>query len=94
MTNCIHPFTQVQNKLSAADVRHSAGELSFPTSVIEYLQGLIGQPYGGFPEPFRSQVLKNLPCTDGRPGEDMEPFDFEATKAKLVAKYGDRTTDR
>ena len=84
----------VQNQLSAADVRKNAGELSFPTSVIEYLQGLIGQPYGGFPEPFRSQVLKNLPCVDERPGENMEPFDFKAAKEKLVAKYGSRVTDR
>lgn len=43
----------VQNKLSAKDVEAKAGELSFPKSVIEYLQGQIGVPQGGFPEPFR-----------------------------------------
>ena len=26
---------------------------------------MVGQPYGGFPEPFRSQVLKDLPVTTG-----------------------------
>ena len=43
----------VQNNLSKEDVLEKASELSFPNSVVEYLQGQIGQPYGGFPEPFR-----------------------------------------
>ena len=43
----------VQNNLSKEDVSEKASELSFPNSVVEYLQGQIGQPYGGFPEPFR-----------------------------------------
>lgn len=46
----------VQNKLKPQDVLDKAEELSFPKSVVEYLQGAIGQPYGGFPEPFRSKV--------------------------------------
>jgi len=53
----------VQNKLSADDVLSKAEELSFPKSVIEFLQGSIGEPYQGFPEPFRSKVssyIKNL----------------------------------
>ena len=28
-------------------------------SVVDFLQGKIGIPYGGFPEPFRSRVLKD-----------------------------------
>ena len=28
-------------------------------SVVEFLQGQIGQPAGGFPEPLRSRVLKD-----------------------------------
>merc|ERR1719508_553195 len=77
----------VQNKLSPEDVKRDAGSLSFPSSVIEFLQGQIGQPYQGFPEPLRSQVLKDLPQFDGRPGESMPDHDFEETKAKLAAKY-------
>ena len=55
----------VQNKLSKTDVLKKASELSFPASVIEFLQGAIGQPVGGFPEPFRSQVLKDLSIIEG-----------------------------
>lgn len=46
----------VQNSLSRAEVEERADELSFPLSVVEFLQGHIGIPYGGFPEPFRSKV--------------------------------------
>lgn len=47
----------VQNKLSAQDVVSKAQELSFPKSVIEFFQGAIGEPYGGFPEPLRFLLL-------------------------------------
>lgn len=43
----------VQNKLTADDVLNRAEELSFPKSVVEFLQGAIGEPHGGFPEPLR-----------------------------------------
>jgi pyruvate carboxylase len=33
----------VQNNLSAQDVRDRADELSFPSSVIEFMQGQLGQ---------------------------------------------------
>ena len=46
----------VQNRLSASDVLDRAEELSFPKSVVEFLQGTLGTPHGGFPEPFRSRV--------------------------------------
>ena len=46
----------VQNQLSKEDVEQRAEELSFPSSVVEFMQGYIGVPYGGFPEPLRSKV--------------------------------------
>lgn len=48
----------VQNGLSRAEAEAQAEELSFPRSVVEFLQGYIGIPHGGFPEPFRSKVEK------------------------------------
>ena len=82
----------VQNNLSAEDVRAKAVNLSFPKSVIEFFQGLIGQPYGGFPEPLRSDILQNLERIDGRPGESMEPMDFDQLKTDLNKSY-ERITD-
>lgn len=83
----------VQNNLSKQDVLDKASELSFPSSVIEFLQGLVGQPHGGFPEPFRTNVLKDLPRIDGRPGEGMEPMDLAALKKKLEEKFDKTLSD-
>lgn len=43
----------VTNKLSGDDVVRRAGELDLPRSVVEFLQGQLGIPVGGFPEPLR-----------------------------------------
>lgn len=83
----------VQNKLTAKDVEEKAEELSFPKSVVEYLQGHIGQPYGGFPEPFRSKVLKNMPRIEGRPGASLPPLDFNKLKEDLQETFA-TATDR
>lgn len=77
----------VANNLSEADVLEKASLLSFPTSVVEYFQGYLGQPSYGFPEPFRSQVIRNLKRIDERPGKTMPPFDFHKLKLDLEAKY-------
>jgi len=37
-------------------VIEKAKTLNFPTSVVEFYQGYLGQPHGGFPEPLRSDV--------------------------------------
>jgi len=81
----------VQNNLTQEDVKKNAGSLSFPTSVVEYLQGMIGQPYGGFPEPLRSDILKDLPVVNGRPGESMEPLDFVSLKQDLSSQFANIT---
>lgn len=77
----------VQNKLTADEVMEKAEELSFPKSVVEFMQGYIGEPYGGFPEPLRSKILKGLPTVSGRPGEGMPPFDFEKAKEELSQRH-------
>uniref|UniRef100_A0A8U7NF20 pyruvate carboxylase n=1 Tax=Corvus moneduloides TaxID=1196302 RepID=A0A8U7NF20_CORMO len=78
----------VQNRLSREEVEARADELSFPVSVVEFLQGHIGVPPGGFPEPFRSRVLKDLPRVEGRPGASLPPLDFEALGRELGARHG------
>jgi len=47
----------VQNKLTAEMVVERAEDLSFPQSVLQFMQGHIGIPPGGFPEPLRTRVL-------------------------------------
>jgi len=83
----------VQNKLTSQDVLDKAEELSFPKSVIQFMQGQIGIPYGGFPEPLRSKVLKGLPTIEGRPGASLPPLDLDAYKQQLQEKFGDDISD-
>jgi pyruvate carboxylase len=83
----------VQNKLSTSDVLDKAEELSFPKSVVEYLQGHIGQPYGGFPEPLRSKVLRDMPRIEGRPGASLPPLEFDKLKTELLETFP-HATDR
>ncbi|KAL6118700.1 pc [Pungitius sinensis] len=82
----------VQNNLTRAEVEERADELSFPLSVVEFLQGYIGIPHGGFPEPFRSKVLKSLTRIEGRPGASLPPMDFKALEEGLRSAHGDDIT--
>nr|XP_033810226.1 pyruvate carboxylase, mitochondrial isoform X2 [Geotrypetes seraphini]XP_033810228.1 pyruvate carboxylase, mitochondrial isoform X2 [Geotrypetes seraphini]XP_033810229.1 pyruvate carboxylase, mitochondrial isoform X2 [Geotrypetes seraphini] len=82
----------VHNGLTREEVEASADELSFPLSVVEYLQGFVGIPHGGFPEPFRSKVLKSLPRIEGRPGASLPAMDFTKLEEGLKAKHEDDIT--
>ncbi|KDE09592.1 pyruvate carboxylase [Microbotryum lychnidis-dioicae p1A1 Lamole] len=82
----------VANKLTRQDVIDQADKLDFPNSVVEFFQGYLGQPTGGFPEPLRSKIIRDKKRIDERPGKDMEPYDFEGTRAKLIEKYGSTIT--
>lgn len=77
-----------QNNLTAEQVVEQADKLNFPSSVIEYLQGFLGQPHGGFPEPFRTRALRGKPVVEGRPGASMPSYDFAAAREQLEQKYG------
>ena len=72
----------------------NASNLPLPQSVVEYFQGALGPPPGGFPEPFRTNVLKGRPLKDGRamfvgrPGAELPPYDFHAAAASLKEAYG------
>ena len=82
-----------QNSLSKADVLERADQLDFPSSVVEFFQGYLGQPVGGFPEPLRTKIIRNKPRIDGRPGATMQPLDFKKIKAELRSKFGKHITD-
>lgn len=81
------------NSLSKKDVIEQAAHLDFPQSVVEFFQGQLGQPVGGFPEPLRTHIIRNLPRIDGRPGISLEPLNFKKMKADLRAKFGKHITD-
>ena len=83
----------VSNKLDSDAVKARAKELDFPGSVLEFLEGLMGQPYGGFPEPLRSDALRGRRKLDKRPGLFLDPVDFPKTKKELAKKFGAPITE-
>ena len=78
----------VSNKLTEDGVRQKAKELDFPGSVLEFFEGLMGQPYGGFPEPLRTDALRGRRKLDKRPGLTLEPLDLKKIKADINKKFG------
>uniref|UniRef100_T1J159 Pyruvate carboxylase n=1 Tax=Strigamia maritima TaxID=126957 RepID=T1J159_STRMM len=77
----------VQNNLSPEQLLEKAEELSFPKSVVEFMQGYIGEPYQGYPELLRQNVLKSLKPISGRPGESLKPFDFDQLNEQLIERF-------
>eukprot|EP00325_Prymnesiales_sp_UTEX-LB-985_P003378 CAMPEP_0174704466 /NCGR_PEP_ID=MMETSP1094-20130205/8048_1 /TAXON_ID=156173 /ORGANISM="Chrysochromulina brevifilum, Strain UTEX LB 985" /LENGTH=1223 /DNA_ID=CAMNT_0015902527 /DNA_START=50 /DNA_END=3721 /DNA_ORIENTATION=- len=84
----------VAQKLTAEDVLEQAETLAFPDSVVQYFQGAIGIPPGGFPEPLRSKVLAGRAgeTFDGRPGATLPAYDFDAEGERLKKQYGSKIT--
>ncbi|MGE0143431.1 MAG: pyruvate carboxylase [Planctomycetota bacterium] len=66
----------------------NAARLDFPLSVVQYFQGQLGQPPGGFPEDLRSAVLKGLPTTSGNPGSQLPPLDLDSLGEQLQHRFG------
>lgn len=78
----------VANSLSYDDVHEKADDLDFPSSVLEFFEGLMGQPYGGFPEPLRTKALRGRRKMDKRPGLYLDPINFDKVRETLKEKYG------
>jgi pyruvate carboxylase len=78
----------VANNLTAEDTLDPARELAFPESVVEFFQGRLGQPPGGFPPELQERVLKGRPALRNRPGANLPPADLEAAREKAVALLG------
>lgn len=85
----------VSNDLSPEDVERRADELSFPDSVLDFFQGMMGTPYGGFPEPLRTNVLRGAKRKpfDKRPGALLPPIDIDGVRKELTLKYKDNITE-
>jgi pyruvate carboxylase len=83
----------VQNNLSEQDVYDKGDRLDFPESVVQFFQGFLGQPPGGFPEKLRDIILKGRDYFTCRPGELLEPVDFTKVASELEEKIGRSVTD-
>ncbi|WP_313891412.1 pyruvate carboxylase [Psychrobacillus sp.] len=84
----------VQNNLDEISVITRGKTIDFPDSVIEFFEGYIGQPFGGFPEELQKVILKDREAITVRPGELLEPVDFNAVKEELFNKLGRPVTSQ
>ncbi|MGI6072160.1 MAG: pyruvate carboxylase [Lachnospiraceae bacterium] len=85
----------VQNDLTPENILEKGLDLAFPDSVISYFKGYMGQPAWGFPEDLRKVVLKGEEPITCRPGDLLDPVDFDAVRAHIEQlKPEDPVTDR
>lgn len=82
----------VQNDLTEDDIYEEGETINFPESVIEFVQGYIGQPYGGFPKELQKIILKGREAITVRPGELLDPVDFSSIKTTLFNTLNRRVT--
>lgn len=78
----------VQNDLDEENIYERGKTLDFPDSVIELFQGYLGQPHGGFPKELQQLILKDREAITVRPGELLEPVNFEQLAIELEEKIG------
>jgi pyruvate carboxylase len=69
----------IANEMSADDVLSSERDLAFPQSVIDLVQGNMGQALGGFPPGVRDKILRGEEPLSDRPGASLPAADFEQT---------------
>jgi len=78
----------VQNDLNVESAIEKAPQLDFPKSVVDFMAGRLGQPYGGFPERLQKAVLKGHEPLTVRAGSIMEDHDFTAAALRLEEGLG------
>ncbi|MGN0727951.1 MAG: pyruvate carboxylase [Anaerovoracaceae bacterium] len=84
----------VQNDLTPENIVEKGANIDFPDSAVSYFEGMMGQPEGGFPEDIQKVVLKGRKPITCRPGELLEPEDFEAIRKKLQDELGLEGNDK
>lgn len=84
----------VQNDLTPENIVEKAKNIDFPDSSVSYFSGMIGQPEGGFPEDLQKIVLKGKEPITCRPGEILEPDNYEEIKKHLQDDLGLEGSDQ
>ena len=91
----------VTNDMSEEDLLNPRAPLSYPRSVVEMLQGMLGEPQGGWPKAFQHAVLASARATaiEGRPGATMPPVGPRgvwrvSSPARLASSLGVKTCCR
>src|SRR5688572_7302086 len=85
----------VTNGLTAMDVLAPNRKLNFPRSVVEMMQGHLGQPEGGWPKVLQKIILDSAgeKPIKGRLGKTLPKVDLAKVKEELADKIGHEPRD-
>jgi pyruvate carboxylase len=83
----------VSQNLTRAQVEDPATDVVFPDSVVEMMDGALGQPPGGWPAAIQAKILKGEKPNTDRPGAHLKPVDLDATRADLSDQLDGRNVD-
>jgi pyruvate carboxylase len=80
----------VTNNLTAMDVLNPGKKLAFPKSVVEMMQGMLGEPPGGWPKVLQKIILDSAGAKPmkGRAGAKLPKVDLAAERKELTRKIG------
>ncbi|MBI3821710.1 MAG: pyruvate carboxylase, partial [Planctomycetes bacterium] len=84
----------VANDLTPEDVIAGPRDLAFPESVVEFFEGKLGQPVGGFPDKLQKRVLRGRKAMTARPGAKLPAADIDATRQQLEKLTNHPASDR
>jgi pyruvate carboxylase len=62
--------------------------------VVEFFEGKLGQPPGGFPPELQKRILRGRQPLTGRAGATLPPADFTAARTQLEAKLRREPSER
>ncbi len=76
----------IANNLTPENVLDPKRDIAFPESIVEFFEGKLGQPPGGFPPALQTKILRGRKPITERPGALLPPADFTKAKADLETK--------
>ncbi|MEZ6141338.1 MAG: pyruvate carboxylase [Zavarzinella sp.] len=82
------------NNFTVADILDPTREISFPQSVIEFFEGRLGQPPGGFPPELQKKILRDKQPMTERFGVVLPPVDFDKLKQELTTQFDHEPTEQ
>ena len=83
----------VSQNLTRAQVEDPATDVVFPDSVVEMMDGALGQPPGGWPAAIQAKILKGEKPNTDRPGAHLKPVDLDVTRVDLSDQLDGRNVD-
>ncbi|MBA4187427.1 MAG: pyruvate carboxylase [Planctomycetaceae bacterium] len=84
----------IANNLTPEQVLDPKREIAFPESIVEFFEGKLGQPPGGFPPALQAKILRGRKPMTERPGATLPPADFAKAKKDLEAKLRRTVNDQ